>query len=245
MVLYLRDLDPVGHAVLHANPADQVPEARDDMVQHEHRHQQLAQVDDDEGVLTLDHVVEQVDDPLELQQPQQPQDADGARPLDKLDHLAGLPALLVGGRAENRHEPLRHDDHGIGEEPSHHVVPQDLAVVGDVLALLEVAKEEALAHVRCPEEQGGPVHGHAEPRVPRFEGQGQRNGDKVIADEDQPGEVPRETEGAVRVDGAAACVVLDFDLRAVLDRLGLRTRCHGSEDGLAHRLVSLPSSAIP
>mmetsp|Transcript_79876 Transcript_79876/g.178719 ORF Transcript_79876/g.178719 Transcript_79876/m.178719 type:complete len:379 (-) Transcript_79876:321-1457(-) len=129
LVLNVTHLDPVPDASLHADPANQVPDARDHMVEDQDSKQQLCQVDADEGVLALDHVIQEVDDPLQLQQAQQTQDADGARSLEEFDHLARLPLVLAGSRAEDRHKPLRHDNDCIGNEPRHHVVPQDLAVV--------------------------------------------------------------------------------------------------------------------
>mmetsp|Transcript_81587 Transcript_81587/g.231008 ORF Transcript_81587/g.231008 Transcript_81587/m.231008 type:complete len:308 (-) Transcript_81587:166-1089(-) len=205
------------------------------MVQYQHRDEQLAQVNANEGVLCLDQVVQQVNDPLELEEPQQPQHAHGARALQDLAHLADLLAVLVQRRVGDEHQPLRaHDDH-VRHEPSHQVVPQDLLSGGHVLAFLKVAQEEALEHVPGPEQERQPLHGACEPVPWRLEGLHEGYRDEVVAYEEEAREVPAQPEAAVGEDDAGG-------LRQ--DPLRLAQDGHGPEGqvpALAQQALALPA----
>mmetsp|Transcript_96649 Transcript_96649/g.224079 ORF Transcript_96649/g.224079 Transcript_96649/m.224079 type:complete len:375 (+) Transcript_96649:933-2057(+) len=203
----LPHLNPVPEVVLHADSAYQEPNAGDHVVQHQDCDQQLGQVDADEGVLTLYPVIEKVDDPLELEQPQQAEDPHGTSSLENLGHLPRLLPIL-SCRAGDRHEPLWTDDDCVKDEPCDEVVPEDPRVIQHQATFLKVAQEESLHHVASPEQQRDPIHADTKPCVRRIEGLVEGNRDQIVADETQSGDVPTEAEAAVRVDDATCVAAL-------------------------------------
>mmetsp|Transcript_29984 Transcript_29984/g.68054 ORF Transcript_29984/g.68054 Transcript_29984/m.68054 type:complete len:238 (-) Transcript_29984:462-1175(-) len=205
------DLNPVLDPIFHRDPPYEEPDAGDHVVEHQYREEQLCEVDADEGVLALDHVVQQIDDTLKLQEAQQSQDPHSPGALEDLAKLAHtLPVVARCGRGDG--EPLGANDDDVRYEPCEEVALEDPPMGRDVVPLVKVSQEKALEHVARPEEESDPVHAYAQKGRWWIEGLIEGDRYQVIADEDQTREVPGKTEGAVRVDRAAVVVLLSSGL---------------------------------
>mmetsp|Transcript_25766 Transcript_25766/g.76915 ORF Transcript_25766/g.76915 Transcript_25766/m.76915 type:complete len:254 (+) Transcript_25766:1130-1891(+) len=172
------------------------------MIEHYNEEQHPPQAEADECPLALDQVVQHRHDPLQLQEPQQPQDADDARALDQLGK--GVDAHLLVGQegAGNHDEPLRPDDEQVHKEPGPEVLHDDPPVVDDIEPILVVPQEETLRHVQAPEDKCEPVHELRKGCRWRQERHREGNGAHVKADEYQAAKVPTEPEIVVRIDDA-------------------------------------------
>mmetsp|Transcript_42855 Transcript_42855/g.126977 ORF Transcript_42855/g.126977 Transcript_42855/m.126977 type:complete len:288 (+) Transcript_42855:1116-1979(+) len=179
---------------------DQKPDARNDVVDHQQRHNHLDDVREDADLLRVDHVADIRQHLLELQQAQQPDHPDQAQDPHEPDGVARARRLRALRRhhRSDREGPVRPHRQQVDQEPARHVVPQDRPRMHHGHPLLHEACERLQHHVESPEEQREPVHEDGE-GDPRGAERLQRDVDEVEPHECSAEDVPRNFVRVARV----------------------------------------------
>mmetsp|Transcript_22526 Transcript_22526/g.67567 ORF Transcript_22526/g.67567 Transcript_22526/m.67567 type:complete len:391 (+) Transcript_22526:853-2025(+) len=220
---------------------DQEPHASDHMVEDQDEAQQADQIQDDEGVLTVDHIVHAVHDALQLEQPQQSQHPDRPRRAEDAPYSnqVSCPAAIARGAPrplEGAHDPIWHHDEEVNDEPGLQVSRDDLLVVGDQDALLVMVQEKGLDHVQRPENEGQPAHEDDESVIGHVEDH-HGDVDQVPSDQREAKDIPRKAACACRPDRARPHPPLPRDVVQAHSRATGAVAGRVADDGALHVLA--------
>mmetsp|Transcript_19929 Transcript_19929/g.53549 ORF Transcript_19929/g.53549 Transcript_19929/m.53549 type:complete len:285 (+) Transcript_19929:667-1521(+) len=126
--------------------AHQEPKTCDEVVDAQQQRDHLYDVGDDAGGLGVQEVIDDGQDPAELEQAQQ---ADRPRESEDAEQLHGfsIRVLVAAGQLEHREHPVWNNDNEVDPEPEPNVVAQDLHGGHDHHAVVDVTHQHRRQHV--------------------------------------------------------------------------------------------------